>query len=291
MRYILLLFIIAGCHSATDVKKSNPNDTLYIKPNAFLAYDSTIFSSSQQSADMYYTSGVELSLKNAKGSTMIHFNAGPNFTEPSLAMQDSTIEKRKSGVATMKEFDDANMPEVEKKIRHVYGFSCFASTLYNPTGKSYTTSIKGLSLFKDGYCYVDYYALGQDDIEHAYKIMEDILAGFTSHPYNELRREDSIVAASYTVSIDSSAVSQQEAEQQKITHAVIVHAQQPLKHTVKGAMFKGRFFKANEKGEVRITISDYMPGPYEHKGTYVVMNAFGKLVEIPFTVFYTVSKK
>ena len=262
------------------------NKITFIEPNVSITYDSNVFVQKNRYSNTIYGEAYDFYFKKIKAPlTHIHILAGFTKTKPSKKLQDSIVIVTVNDVKSSKEAK-RDLVYAESKPVSINGFSCIG-LIMKDNKSDYHIMIKGLSIFEDGTSEFQYISSGRKELDKEYEILKSFLSGFKSYTINQIKDEDAALQKKYTITIVP-----KENKFPSTTFTGLVQVKERLTNKIVEARITqahGEFeemFSPQPDGSMIISCFDKQTGKIDKKGYLVVLNSFGKRVNLPFSFSY-----
>lgn len=289
MNHALLTFLIFLVLNTS----AQTNAYVFIEPNISFAYDSSkVKVTNTYSNSFYNKEAVDFTFYKDRKS-VIHVTAQPPLSEiPDVRFIDSIM------VAGIKEIRSENKKDMQvikydSVIRHINSFSCVGYILYDASHKSYLVNIMCNHLSGNDATEVHYTSITDSSLETGYKRLNSFLPGFTSYSQSDIQREEELIRNKYKVVIKKKENLPEKLKSLPFTFWGIAEITPTPVHKVHGAMINlerggKQLFSPNKENKIEFECRDEnATGVIKKSGSLVLLNSFGKKVEIPFTFEYT----
>ena len=284
-----------GQSAASDsikVTKSDKhiNSYKFIEPNISVSYDSNLLKITQRYSNTFYkTESYDFSYQgDTAKKALIHISASNPTEYPPQKHRDSLI---LAGIEEIKSTlkDAFSLIDIDKQIKDINGFSCAGIVGYDKLSKKYTTFIKCYRFTDIDNTEVNYFSKG-NDLKIEYQILTPFLSAVKSYSQKEIDHEDSLIKSKYTVVVNPTETIVENFKYRPKTYIGIVSVSQKLEHKISEVTLTGslaqEIFSPNEDAQVPISSNDSEKGNVTKRGELVLLNSFGKKVNLPFTFTY-----
>jgi len=295
--FIALIFYSCsnGQNTASDsikVAKSGKqiNSYKFIEPNISVSYDSNFLKITQRFSNSFYkTESYDFSYQgDTAKKALIRISAGNPTEYPPQKHRDSLI---LAGIEEIKSTlkDAFSLIDIDKQIKDINGFSCAGIVGYDKLSKKYTTFIKCYRFTDIDNTEVNYFSKG-NDLKIEYQILTPFLSAVKSYSQKEIDHEDSLIKSKYTVVVNPTETIVENFKYRPKTYIGIVSVSQKLEHKISEVTLTGslaqEIFSPNEDAQVPISSNDSEKGSVTKRGELILLNSFGKKVNLPFTFTY-----
>jgi hypothetical protein len=286
-------FLIATFFFASHLHAQKGSGYLFIEPNISLSFDSTKFKIGKRYSNTTYETEsydfttafdtanrvlIQVSAKHPLGGSM-----STKKLEDAMNDRIKAFLKVKDSRVVLVDYD--------KKARRVADFVCAGFVLLDKKTKKAATRIVCNHISESDLTEVMLLSMHRKSLVDDYKILEQLLQGFSAYSKARIHKEDSLIKAQYTINVlQAKDTVMYGFKRQPPVYFAVVTTNEPLQHRVKEATLDLKFgkqiFSPNENGEVYITFSDSEKGTIKKTGELVMLNSFGKKVKIPFSFTY-----
>ena len=266
------------------------NTYKFIEPNISLSLDSNYFKISNRYSNETYGTEIYDFLYSVDSlrKMLLQISADHPVKYPPKKVTDSIVVSKTEEIRKMQS-DTFSIINIDKQIKDINGFSCIGFVAYNKMSGKYSTVISGYHYSDNDKTHLTCMS-NYNDLDTAYIILTNFLAGFRSYSYLEIENEESLIKKKYSVMVNPYKTESDVYKYRRKTFIGLVSTNEKINHTIAGARlsFWGGFesFTPDKDGKLIILSNDSEKGTIIKKGELIILNSFGKKVKVPFSFTY-----
>jgi hypothetical protein len=282
-----LIFLILIGYTATA--QLNTKNYLFVEPNVSISYDSTLYSLGSKivnNSDLTESYPLRYQTLNA----FILVEAKKPHVNYTAKQQDSII-KNTLGAQTGEKFNNEGVTKTGKLLNY-NNFKGYSVITKSDKKKIYMVTFYTTKFFDGGMCNVVYTAKRDkpiDNIENDFKVYSKLLDGIKTYDEGLINQETQALLNKYTVTVKPSK-SVADGIEMKSKFYGIVKIKEQLEHEVFGVKVPltlgSKIFQPDSFGNIIIQCNDSQKGNITKNCDLIVINSFGKKINIPFTFTY-----
>jgi hypothetical protein len=268
-----------------------PNSYKFIEPNISIGYDSNRFKiTNRYSNTTYETEAYDFEFKlDTVNKVNINIQANHPIDFLPRKKLDSLMLLGLVDIKAM-ENDSFAIANYDKQVRNINGFACLGFVGYDKANKKYATIISCYHLSTNDNTEIKFLSTNKNDLDADYELLKNFLTDFKSYSKAEIAKEDKIIKSKYTIIVSPAKTVIDNFQFRPKTFVGIVRTKQKLNYLVKEVRLANDFgqeiFPPSSDRSVPIVCNDKTKGKTIKKGELVLLNSFGKKVEVPFTFSY-----